>query len=449
MIKIFTSEKFQPEKKYVFDILFRDAIGVDYSIHFHEHAFYLINCGSSQIKIRDDFFSRFEDGIGYGHEKNIPTSVFKSSVPWNDEDLIGLFGDESIEIKKNNASIGLDIFASTFFMLTRWEESVSPHKDLRNRFLAINSLAYKNDFLLRPIVNEYVLFLKELLENLGHLIAPPVADYQLVLTHDVDRAFKWGTWEDYFLHPLRKAKQKKKQPKNALKSFAKEISKGFNTEKHDTYNTFDFLMNESEKVGARSHFFLLVGRTNYRFDPKNRIHSNRYQQLLKSITDRGHRIGFHPSYETYKDEALFRKELDLLFTVAPNATKIGRQHYLRFSVPETWQIWDDCSMEWDSTLGYADYPGFRAGYCKAFNVFNWKKRTPLKLKELPLLGMDVTPNHSHKLSYELFFNHLKEISDQVKKHQGTFVLLWHNSFLVIDDNTKYFDYYQNLITEIS
>ena len=38
----------------------------------------------------------------------------------------------------------------------------------------------------------------------------------------------------------------------------------------------------------------------------------------------------------------------------------GRQHYLRFKVPETWNIWEENQMKVDSTLGYASQPGLDA-----------------------------------------------------------------------------------------
>ena len=62
---------------------------------------------------------------------------------------------------------GIDIFASSFFMLTRWEEYVNKIRDMHNRFPAYASLACKNNFLDRPIVNEYVEMLWNMLKFLG------------------------------------------------------------------------------------------------------------------------------------------------------------------------------------------------------------------------------------------------------------------------------------------
>ncbi len=76
-----------------------------------------------------------------------------------EKDIPIIYGTDKLEITEQNQNIitcGIDIFASSFFMLTRWEEYVNKNRDRHNRFPAIESLAFKNDFLSRPVVNEYV-----------------------------------------------------------------------------------------------------------------------------------------------------------------------------------------------------------------------------------------------------------------------------------------------------
>ena len=49
--------------------------------------------------------------------------------------------------------LGIDVFGSAFFMLARLEELVKPDRDHYERFPAAASLAYREGFLDRPIVN--------------------------------------------------------------------------------------------------------------------------------------------------------------------------------------------------------------------------------------------------------------------------------------------------------
>ena len=101
-------------------------------------------------------------------------------------------------------------------------------------------------------------------------------------------------------------------------------------------------------------------------------------------------------------------------------------------------------MEFDSTMGYADNPGFRCGICTEYSVFNILSRKKLNLKEKPLIAMDTTFADYQKNSPEETQIQLDNLINSVKKYKGTFVLLWHNSSFDIPP----WDKFQNLYEEI-
>ena len=68
----------------------------------------------------------------------------------------------------------------------------------------------------------------------------------------------------------------------------------------------------------------------------------------------------------------------------------GRQHYLRFAVPETWRHYASAGLSYDATLAHADQPGFRCGTCYDFPVYDLEQRCPLPLRERPLTVMELT-----------------------------------------------------------
>ena len=88
-------------------------------------------------------------------------------------------------------------------------------------------------------------------------------------------------------------------------------------------------------------------------------------------------------------------------------------------------------MVFDSTLGYADRPGFRCGICYEFNVFNILTREKLNLKEKPLIVMECSlfEDRYLNLSYDDSYNKVISLMNTVKKYNGEFVLLWHNDRL--------------------
>lgn len=126
----------------------------------------------------------------------------------------------------------------------------------------------------------------------------------------------------------------------------------------------------------------------------------------------------------------------------------GRQHFLRFKVPLTWQVWEDNGMMIDESLGFAEQEGFRCGTCYEYSVYNFLKRKKLKLKERPILFMEKSVmNYQKKLKAEDFTKKFDSMVDIVKKYNGNFVFLWHNSAFDGKIYTKKF--YRQLLQKLS
>jgi len=155
--------------------------------------------------------------------------------------------------------------------------------------------------------------------------------------------------------------------------------------------------------------------------------------LLKPAIDQlksyGFEIGFHPGYNTFNNQCIFLQEKKHLENALDTTLRGGRQHYLRFQVPNTWRLWESAKLEYDSTLGYADYEGFRAGTCHPFHPFDIEQNRELNLLEIPLIVMEGTLKQYRKLSPEQSYQHIMALAQRCKQVEGTFTLLWHNSSL--------------------
>jgi len=84
-------------------------------------------------------------------------------------------------------------------------------------------------------------------------------------------------------------------------------------------------------------------------------------------------------------------------------------------------------MKWDSTLTYPEKEGFRCGTCYGYSVFNILTRKKLKLKEVPLEVMEGSLVNYQNLPPEKAEKKIIKLMEKVKKYNGSFVLLWHNS----------------------
>jgi len=401
------------ERKYIIDILFNEFLGLEYSIEIGSENYEIILSNQKKFIIKDSFFNKYPKDLEYLKLKNIPKSIKE-----------------------------LDIFSASFFMLTRWEEYVNKNRDNHNRFSAYESLAYKEGFLDRPIVNEIVEDLKSKLLELDSSLVFKKREFELVLTHDVDVPLLHYD----FIHHI-KASILDIIRRKDIKLFIDRNIEYFKVKflsKQDAFDTFDYLMNTSEKYDTKSYFFFMAKGTSI-YDNMYKSNNRVIQNIIKKIKTRGHYIGIHPTYNAYNDIEQFKKEKIELENNLNSNIKFGREHYLRFEVPTTWQIWEDNKMKWDSTLSYADKEGFRCGVCYEYSTFNILTREKLNLKEKPLIVMDTS-----FISYQLDINpnemesKIINLIGKVKKYNGEFVFLWHNSSF----NTKEWEKYQNIYKRV-
>ena len=446
MITINIKPKFIEEKKYVIDTIFDNILGLPYSIKLNpERNYHFILSNEKSISFEDNFFDNFEDTYSYIHKNNIPSDVIFTVNEFTTEHNIPvIFGNEKLSIEKNEIKCGIDIIASIFFMLSRWEEAALSVRDKHGRFPHYASLAYRHNFLNRPVVNEYAEMLWNMLKTLGYKQQRKTRTFRLMVTHDVDHIQKYA-----FLHSglvnIAADLMKRKSLHLAGRNIKQKIRVHAGIEK-DPYCSFDLLMDLSEKVGVQSHFFFMAhGLTKY--DNYYESGDIKVKKLVEHIISRGHCVGIHPTYSSYNNQQKLNEEKEELETNFGVTINYGRQHYLRFEVPGTWQIWDDLNMSWDSTAGYPNMEGFRCGICNEFNPFNVLTRKKLSLKEKPLMLMDSMFNiySNRSLNASIISERTMVLLDRVKKYNGEFVILWHNSSLNVPMVSSYQHVYKQAL----
>ena len=444
MLTVRIPNNFQEERQYIISVLLGEFLGLKYCLENHDEQYYELNINNDRkVIIKDSFFSNLREEQGYLSVINLPKKVEFCINPFIVEKNIPvIFGDNSLNIQSNEIVCGIDIFASSFFMLTRWEEYVNKERDMYNRFPATASVAYKFGFLDRPIVNEYVEMLWNMLRYLGIEQGRKQRSFQYILTHDVDHIIYWKSLKQLFRRLGGDILKRKsiREATNSLKDFI-NVRLG---NSRDPYDTFDFLMDLSESLGVKSHFYFMSGGLTT-YDNHYNIDSVRAKEIIRKIEERNHIIGFHPSFNTYNNKKQWRKEKEKLEEVLGYQVKEGRQHYLRFEAPFTWRIWNENQMEFDSTLSYADKEGFRCGVCYDFPVFDFLERRQLKLREFPLIVMEGSFTTYQNIEPFEMEKKIVSLIEKVKKYKGNFVYLWHNSSFKVGKWREYDNIYSSTL----
>ena len=352
-------------------------------------------------------------------------------VMYHDPSLADCISSESI-------SISLDLFGSAFFMLTRYEELVVRDRDEHGRFSAGSSFSARAGMLERPIVNEYLEVLWAGLARLWPQLARKQRSHRVSLSHDVD----WPLCTAG--RPARKAVRTiagdvmtRKSPGLALQRSLSHVQTLRGCPDSDLCNTFGFIMDTNERHGIATAFYFITDHSGGEIDGNYSLSDRWVRKLMLRMHERGHEVGLHPSYETFRNPVQTQYEFDRL-RAAANCLGIrqeqwgGRQHFLRWECPTTWRNWADAGLDYDSTLGYSDHAGFRCGTCYDFPVFDLQTREQLRLREHPLIAMEVTLTGYMGLSWVASLQKIMELDATCRRYQGEFTLLWHNNMLVTD-----------------
>ncbi|WGH75414.1 polysaccharide deacetylase family protein [Tenacibaculum tangerinum] len=141
------------------------------------------------------------------------------------------------------------------------------------------------------------------------------------------------------------------------------------------------------------------------------------------------RVGLHPSYYTMNDATMLKKEKERLEAITNMPITRSRQHYLRVSIPETYQQLIDLEIEEDYSMGYASHAGFRASTCTPFYFYDldFEIQTPLKI--FPFALMDSSLRDYMKLTPKQSLGKIRDLKNEVKAVNGTFITVFHNESL--------------------
>ena len=350
-------------------------------------------------------------------------------------DLLFEQGINDIDIKISNweeipcffpagevSSIPFDIFAASFYLISRYEEYLPHVQDIHERFPANESLAHKNDFLEKPVVDIWAYMFLEILKEKFPNYTFKEGEFQLISTIDVDTAFAFkhkgivrsiGGYINDIIH-------------FRFVNLWYRLLTNLNF-KEDQYDTYADILKIQKEHKVKTLFFFLIGDYTT-FDKNISFFNNKFKSLIKSVADYA-KIGLHPSYFSIKNDEKLKKEKLRLESIVNTPIVFSRQHYLRLKIPETYQNLIDLDIEEDYTMGYAKYVGFRASTCTPFYFYDldFEIQTPLKL--FPFAFMDVSLKDYMKLSNEESLAKILELKNEVKMVNGTFISLFHNETL--------------------
>ena len=309
----------------------------------------------------------------------------------------------------------LDLFCSSFFLVSRYEESYDSVKlDNHGRYAFSNSIISEK-WIDVPLVNCYMQKLITWIETVyGMRLVQRETAMGAVISYDIDQPF-------YYLAFL---KQLREVSSAGFSQNIKECARYFAhlfAIRPDPYDVFDYLMNVEIKQNIRSTYFILTNTWGLR--------QKKYMNILRRLKDYGNELSLHVGNHEITDVPLIEYEKESLRKLIPICPEGSRIHFLKINVPGSYGMFTQTGFSYDSTLGYAEREGFRAGICTPFKPYDFEKRTLIDLIEIPLTVMDSTLINYRKYSPKEAYSKIIKLINAVESIGGVIVFNRHNHLL--------------------
>jgi len=387
------SQLLTPRIKYIFNFIFNAVLKVETEFTGNKEHF----LQSGHVK------------ISYG-DKPLGDELFFKNVGLllsNKVEIIKLktipFGDYQVPFPVEDAALPFDVFAASFFILSRYEEYVH-HFNSDQDFTAKDSLQHKWKLLPRPIIDEWALLLKNMVKKKYPSFKFPEKKFQyyptinFTLKPDVPTGFLPKT--KFMFRTLFDKKQK------FLSTVFDELT-GLGVNPQQIIHDLNF-----DTLKGKAIFFI-----SFPEDEKNRLNFNNSAAFLSDK-----QLGLLQPCSTDKEKSSALKS-GLLHLAKMQSTNINfkSQQLDLLKLPACYLTLLSSGIIADYSMGYPDKTGFRAGTCTSFNWYDLQleKVTPIQVNSYAISDTAI-----HYQSVADAINTIKDLIDAVKLVDGQFYSSW-------------------------
>ena len=321
--------------------------------------------------------------------------------------------------KTYHSALPFDLFAASFYLVSRYEEYLPFMPDAFNRFEAENSLAYQYDFLNIPLVNLWINEFEKLLKKKFPLLNFTHKAYSFISSIDIDNAYKY-------------------QEKGVMRSIGGYLKSLVSFDKvdlvdrtsvllgkeKDPFDSYDYQLEIQKKYKLKVIYFFLLG--DYGVNDKNHPSNNYgFQKLIKHLADYS-LPGIHPSFGSNGNSKQVKIEINRLAKITHRDIFNSRQHFSMLKFPDTYFILQELGITDDYSMGYANFNGFRASYCLPFYWYDLDDELETNLKIHSYCLSETTLRYKDKATPGTVAEFAKPLIDEVKKYNGELITIFHN-----------------------
>ncbi|MEP7255248.1 MAG: polysaccharide deacetylase family protein [Ferruginibacter sp.] len=421
--------------QYICSFIFKELMGVDFKITIDSEEFK--NYDGVKINYSDVEIQNSKPARPAGGFKIQNYSLLFDEIIIAQEIICFDSNGTKAFFRTHNSDFPFDIFAASFYLITRYEEHLPHEKDMYGRYAHENSLSFREGFLNLPLINLWVKNFTEKLKEKFSMLNVQRSMFNFEPTYDIDIAYSY------------KHKGILRNIGGFLKSPSAERIKVLAGLQKDPFDSYGWLHNLHQQYNLKPLYFFLVAEKNEQYDKNILPQKNAMWKLVKQHAKK-YRIGLHPSWQSGDNLSLLKKEKEQLGAMADTgqATWSGltsisnsRQHYIRFNLPEGYSRLIEAGITDDYSMGYGSINGFRASVASSFFWYNLEKEEQTTLRIHPFCFMDANSYYEQKQTSQQTMTELIHYLAVCKEVNGTLITIWHNNFL---GATKEFDGWKDI-----
>ena len=349
------------------------------------------------------------------------------------------FSDIEIDVKdwdeskcffyNENGTVPFDIFAASFYLISRYEEYLPHLKDVYGRFSFQESIAHKNNFLEEPVIDIWAYKLKESLCSFFPNVIFDDRKFKLKTIIDVPSVYYYKN--KGFLRTIGGVftDLARLKPKNIYT----RLLVIFRLQK-DPYDTFNWIVNKQKQVSDKFLFFFLVGKFST-YDKNISLIKQPFVNIIKLVSDYSI-IGLKLSFFALSNLNILKKEKADIESITNRDLTISRNSFSKVNLPINYRNLIKLNIREDYTMGYVNKIGFRASTCTPFLFYDIDNdiQTPLLINPYNLMDYSLLTINSFLDKKEKVIETIKK----VKSVNGTFTSIFHNYSFSNDSRWKRF-----------
>ena len=245
-----------------------------------------------------------------------------------------------------------------------------------------------------------------------------MSSYNPIVTHDIDRYYKWRKFKSIIGEFSRIARGESSWSySEAWSSFKKRKDS-------DPFSNLEKIAEMDANAGLQSVFYIMTTEETHPLNINDySVRDQGIKKSLQNLISMGAEIGLHPGINTFNNKEKLLYQKDLLEEVIQKEVVRSRQHYLKYEYPMTFQYLEAVGIKNDSSI-LVDLNEESDKEKRSTYLMKNEDGSPMQITQTPLVFMDT---HHMQLGDEEILSILEKSLSVAKEEGGEVMVLWHNN----------------------